>query len=325
VIGEGTDVRGRRALVTGAAGFVGSHLLAALACAGAEVAGLEKPGASWRRLEMLEYTDSVQRLEADLTSPGAFLDAVKEWKPDVIFHLAAYGVRAQQSNPQLMASVNTVAGFEVARAAAEHGVQRLVWMGSGFEYTPNQPEAMDETTSTAPENLYGASKLAGLELARFIARTTALELSVLRLFSTFGPAEHPSRLIPYVILSALRGQDIEMTQGDQERDYLMVEDVAQALMTVATNPDAAGGVFNAGSGEPLTVRDLVRTIVYRMGDPVPVHVGARPMARPEPKRFVADATRLQRLGWSPSYTLQAGIERTIAWYRSHLDQVHELP
>lgn len=316
---------GKRVVVTGGAGFVGSHLVKALVENSAEVFVLERPGSSLIRLDLNGTRENVNTLAVDLTDFNSTIEVIKSVKPDHVFHLAAAGVKVGSATDEDTIRINILSGASVSQACAIVRVKRLIWMGSGFEYSLNHEGVYDESVSLEPCTVYGAAKISAWEIASYYARITPFEMVTVRLFSTYGPSEHPTRLVPYVISRALTGQRIETTAGTQIRDYLYVEDVASALKFLASSPDSAGRVFNLGSGVPISVQDFIKAIAVGVGGSVDLKFGTREITRPEAMFLVADITRLNRLGWKPNFTIQDGIKMTVDWYREHLTQIAQLP
>lgn len=310
-----------RVLITGATGLVGSHLAALLVARGRRVSAIARRSSSRVRTQQLGVDTSIDWLEADVTDRVAVRAAVAKTRPEIVYHLAAYGVRSWDNDADTVLRVNVDGGSAITEAATAEGVRRVVWMGSGFEYGSGQDAPIDEKMPLAPTNWYAATKLAAWELARFYVRTAAspIEFVTARLFSTYGPTEHPRRLIPYVITQGLCGKLVELSAGTQRRDYLHVQDAAAALMLLGETPGIADCTFNIGSGEGASVRDIASTAVSILARKVDLRFGALTPMRVEPRSLIADTSALRSLGWSPTLSLAHGLRNTIAWYESHRD------
>lgn len=302
--------REARYLVTGASGFIGSHLARRLASGGETVIGITASGRADRLRDM---PPNFILAPLDLRDAASVAMLFAAWRFNVVFHLAAEGVRAQAGNARAMTEVNTLGSFELARIALHYGVERFVYCGSAFEYKP-QDNPLDERSVLESTNLYGASKAAGWLLMDYLRRIEELPLTTVRPFTVFGPSESPSKLIPYVIGRALRGERIDLTGGTQVRDYLYVSDVVDALVLAA---DAApGGVFNIGSGPAgaRTVRSIVESLLDVMRMPLSLcRFGEAERSRIDPPYLVSDPSRAARdLGWKPRVSLIEGLKNTVA-------------
>jgi nucleoside-diphosphate-sugar epimerase len=203
------------------------------------------------------------------------------------------------------------ASLRLIEAFAAHGGQRVAVTGTCAEYDWSAGGACHETdTPTRPATLYGTCK----DELRLKAEQSKLSLAWARLFFLYGPREHPARLVPSVANALLAGQPAETTAGDQERDFLHVEDAADALVQLLLS-DVAGPV-NIGSGEPVAVRSVVETIAGIVGRPDLLRLGAKPMPSNEPLQLYADVARLRHeVGWRPRIGLRQGLADTVAWWR----------
>lgn len=303
---------GRRVLVTGAAGFLGSHLVPRLIDRGAEVCALDVSRArSW---SLIEGSGIAAALRADVRELADSAHDQALGPLDAIIHLAAAGVVEEVSGVRELVSAN-VDGTMAALLAAQRFGARFIYCGSCFEY--GSGAAWSEDALPAPTNEYGAAKAAGWMLAHAFAHRTGLEVVSLRPFTMYGPMEQPSRLVPSVIRHALAGRPIDLTPGDQLRDFVYVEDVADAFIAAATTDAAVGGTFNVCSGSAVTVRDVVERVLRSTGSTAPARFGAL-AHRPSERRVLSgDTSRAERiLGWRARVSLDEGLARTIDWYRT---------
>ncbi|MDQ2900200.1 MAG: NAD-dependent epimerase/dehydratase family protein [Acidobacteriota bacterium] len=269
-------------LITGASGFIGPHLLRRLAP--------EDP-VTCAALSNLEPLFESHRFTH-------------------VYHLAAAGVRAESERAQPCVSCNTLGTFELARMAVRFGVERFVFVGSGFEYRP-QATPTDESAPLQASNLYGASKAAGWMLLDYLRREEGLPLVTVRPFAVYGPGEHPSKLIPYVLARARERKPIRLGGGEQIRDYLHVDDVIDALIAAGNRPEAVGRVYNLGGGaaNALSVRVIVHRILDLVEAPVSLcEFGAALRPRTDPAYLVANPARAAaELQWRARVTLDAGL------------------
>jgi len=253
--------------------------------------------------------DRLHLIEADLFT----IDGLRI-RPELCIHLAWY----VEPSRYLTAPVNLdylAATLKLARWLAANGCRRMVGVGTCFEYAESQ-EALREDSPTRPGSLYAASKLAAANVLQQFCPTASMEFAWPRLFYQYGPMEDPRRLVPTIINGVLRQQRVELTTGEQVRDFLYVADVASALVHVAES--SMTGIVNIGSGQPTTVRNIAETIGEILGGTQYLGFGLRPMSAGEPMCIVADNSRLwDQTGWRPEFDLVAGLRQTVEWWKNN--------
>lgn len=282
-----------RILLTGAAGFIGSHVARALVRSGHEVHATVLPTDDLWRIRDLEPHLRLYRGTLDLLP----------LEPDLAINLAWYAVPGRY----LSAPENRECLEQSLRLLGRLGC-RAVFAGTCFEYDTTRG-ILREDSPTRPTTLYAECKD---RLRREVERRRG---SVwIRFFYLYGPAEDPRRLIPSVIRGVLRGEPVPVSPGEQRRDFLHVEDAASAVCAVAFSP--LEGCVNIGSGEAPAIADIVRKIGELGGRPDLIRLGAVPYYPGEPMLIVADNTRLRSTGWSPRYDLERGLADTFAWWKA---------
>jgi nucleoside-diphosphate-sugar epimerase len=298
----------RRALVTGASGFVGARLVAHLIEIGWDVTVVVRRSSSLRRIDAL--LEQVTVVEADLASVSADELCGGVGSVAVVYHLAASGVDPSDRDPTTVLTTNVVATLRTLEAAKALGARRFVYCGSCFEYGGGS--GLREDRLPAPRCEYGASKVAGWVLAQAFSRRHGLPVTALRPFTIYGPGEAERRLVPYVVRQALAGEPIELTGGDQQRDFVFVDDAVDAFVRAAERPEAAGRTFNVCTGTPVSVCDIVTTVLDLTGSTSPTMYGALPYRDTEVAVLSGDATAARTtLGWTARTPLRAGLAATI--------------
>ena len=296
-------------LVTGAGGFIGRQCLPLLASAGYEVHAVssrrpppDAAGATWHRTDLLD--------------PVSVRELCSAVRADHLLHLA--WVTTPGAYTRDASNLDwTGASLHLVRQFVEQGGQRIVGAGTCFEYAHETAVPLRELEAHLhPSTLYGTCKVALHAVTARYAREAGVESAWGRVFYLYGPHEHPNRLVSSVILALLGGGEAACTLGTQVRDFLHVRDVAAAF--VALLRSRTTGAVNIGSGEGVTVRDLVLEIGEQLGAHGRVRLGARPPSPHDPDYIVADVTRLRDdVGFTPTFTLQAGLSDSIRWWARH--------
>lgn len=313
--------RGMRVLLTGGSGMIGANLAHRLVAEGAQVCALVRPTANRIRLRSIE--GQLELLHADLTDAVTVREVVRRARPQVAFHLASTLWMGSSPDPSAHFQVNVLGMLHLLDALREIPSARVVFTGSSAAY--GSGSNLREDHPLLPGTVYGASKASASILLQTYARLYRLNTVELRLFMPYGPWEHPSRLIPDTVLSALAKRDVLMTRGEQQRDLVYMEDVVDALLLAAVRPLPCGSVFNIGSGIGTPVRQVVELILKLMGEPVKPLVGALPTRPDEMMALSADITAARdQLGWEPRISLTEGLRKSIAWFTEHRDFANQL-
>jgi CDP-glucose 4,6-dehydratase len=317
-------------LVTGAHGFVASHLAAALLGRGVEVRILDRPdprtadvgGARRSALDLLGIRGEVELAEADLRDAEGVEAAVAGC--DTVFHLAAQTiVGAARESPLETFEVNVRGAWNVFEACRAHSVERVVFASSDKAYgaSPELPYREDFPLRAA--HPYDASKAAADILARSYAKAYGLPLAVTRFANVYGGGDlNFSRLVPETTVAALEGRSPEIrSDGSPERDFLHVDDAVAAYLAIAEALDrgkAMGEAFNAGGERPRSVREVVDLIAGIAGTGAKPDFQGEGTPEGEIDRQYVDSSKLRELtGWRPEVELADGLRRTLEWYRSH--------
>lgn len=295
----------KRVLLTGASGFIGNRAIAQLAARGYEVhavslqASLKEHGVCWHQANLLDGVE-IARVVSDV-------------RPSHLLHFAWYAEHGKfwhsAENFRWLE-----AGIALLRHFREQGGKRVVMAGTCAEYDWNHGFCSETLTPCKPATPYGVCKNALQESLRSYSVQEGLSSAWGRIFFLYGPRENPARLVASVVNALLRGDVAQCTHGNQIRDFLHIDDVADAFVALLDS-DVQGPV-NIASGRPVSLRDVVLAAADCLGARSRVQFGAIPAPDNDPPLVVADVRHLSlALGWEPQFDLMSGIERTVAYWR----------
>ncbi len=314
-------------LVTGAAGFIGSHLTEALVVAGHKVRAMVHYNfqSNWGWLESLpkDIMANVEVFPADIADPFAVQKAVSDC--EVVYHLAAliaipYSYRA----PAAYVETNIKGTLNILEACRNMEVERLVHTSTSETYGTAQYVPIDEKHPLVGQSPYSASKIAADKLAESYYLSFDLPVATIRPFNTFGPRQSARAVIPTIISQVLSGkQEISLGALSPIRDLNYVKDTVRGFMAVANSQAAIGKVINVGRGEGITIGELAQLILDICESTATLKVETNRL-RPEKSEVMALICNNDQaktlLNWQSNYSLQQGLEETVNWMRQHLDQ-----
>jgi UDP-glucose 4-epimerase len=303
---------GQTILITGANGFIGSHLCHRLSLGEGQVHAVY-------RSQRPADEGQAHWWQADLSDEAAVRGLFRDIRPDVIFHLASH-VKGAPNLEHVLPTFrsNLQSTVNLLTLAAEKGCQRMVITGSLAEPEPQNGELF-------PSAPYAAAKWASSGYARMFHALYKLPVVVARVFMVYGPAQQDlTKLIPYVTLSLLRGERPKISSGGRPVDWIYVSDVVDGFMALAETPGIDGGTFEIGSGSLISIRDIVQKLARIVDPKGHVDFGALPDRPLEPTRIAKTAETFASLGWKPKVTLEDGLERTVDWYRRERERSPEM-
>lgn len=302
-------LRGREVLVTGASGFIGSHLCRKLNQLGAIVHGVS-------RRPQPDGAEYVRWSQGDLSNVENVRSLFKEIEPDTVFHLASHVFGA----PKLENVLPTFHGnlqstVNLLTAATERGCRRIILTGS-------LAEPVHEHGEMFPSSPYAAAKWASSAYGRMFHALYGSPVVLTRVFMVYGPAQLDlSKLVPYVTLSLLRGVAPKISSGSRKVDWIYVDDVIDGFLAVATAPGIEGATIDIGSGTLATIREVVESLQNIVDGNVRASFGALQDRPLEPLRIADVAKTHAAVGWRPVHSLATGLRNTVGWYRQHLTEL----
>ncbi len=315
-----------RYLVTGAGGFIGSHVCELLVREGHEVRALVHYNSrgDFGNLDLLdaEVLGALEILRGDVTDGGFVRHAVAGC--DVVLHLAALiAIPHSYVAPESFIATNVRGTLNVLEAARDAGCRRVVATSTSEVYGTARYVPMDEEHPLGAQSPYAASKIAADQLTLAFHRSFELPAVVLRPFNTYGPRQSARAVIPTIITSVLARGEVELGSLDPRRDFLYVEDTARGFYLAATVPGVEGEVLQLGTGHDVSIGDLAHAVFAALGrEPRIRHDAARvrPDASEVMRLLASGELARERLGWKPQFDLEAGLARTIDWFSDHLDR-----
>jgi nucleoside-diphosphate-sugar epimerase len=313
-----SNFKGSNILVTGGNGFVGSHIIKRLVGYGACVTALVREHSNLWRLE--NEISNIRLLRIDITDVLKLLPSIRELKPEYVFHMAAYGVDPSDDNYIEAVNTNVLGTINLIQALSETGCKKLINTGSGMEYGCFDGY-ITEHTSLNPNNAYGSSKAASTLIAHQIAKENGIGIITLRPFGIFGEYESSKRLFSHIILSILKGTDIKLTQCEQYRDYIYVEDIVDGFLMAALKEKVENEIFNIASGISYQLRYYIELILNCLDSDRKPSFGAVSYRKYDLCRTEPDISKIKGLvEWEPKTSLKDGINNTVQWFKANLNK-----
>jgi dTDP-glucose 4,6-dehydratase len=307
-------------LVTGAGGFIGSHLTEALVKKGYNVRAMVRYNShnNWGWLETLsqKILNAIEIFPADICDPFMVQKSVVGCK--IVFHLAALiPIPYSYLAPASFVNTNILGTLNILQACLTEGVERFVHISSSETYGTAQYKPINENHPLVGQSPYAASKIAADKLAESFHRSFDLPLIIARPFNTFGPRQSARAVIPTIISQVLSGNNtIRLGHLQSVRDFIYVKDTATGLIAVGETSDSLGEVINIGRGEGISIGNLAKMIIDICRSSAKIEFDAK-RARPKNSEIfelVCDTTKAQTLlGWQPKYSFRSGLEETIEW------------
>lgn len=320
------SLQGKQVLVTGAGGFIGSHLVERLVRDGWRVRALVHYNSrnNWGNLELVEpaVKREIEVTAGDISDPFSVRNAVRG--VDVIYHLSSLiAIPYSYVAPQSYVTTNVQGAINVLQAARDEGVSRVVHTSTSECYGTAQYVPIDEAHPLQGQSPYSASKVGADMIAESYWRSFGLPVAIIRPFNTFGPRQSARAVIPTIISQALKNEPIKLGSLSPTRDMNYVDNTVDGFLAVATQPGAIGEVINIGSGHEISIGDLARRICQLIGSKTEV-IEDPSRVRPvnsEVQRLLCDNAKAKRLlGWTPGIDLEEGLRRSIDWFTRHLDR-----
>lgn len=316
--------KNKKVLVTGAGGFIGSHLIEHLVSLGADVRAFVHYNSrnDWGNIELIskKAKEKIEVVSGDIQDPFSVEKAVND--TNMVFHLAALiGIPYSYAAPESYVNVNIKGTLNVMHACLSNDVEKIISTSTSETYGTAQYVPIDEKHPLQGQSPYSASKIGADKIAESFYLSFGLPVAIIRPFNTFGPRQSARAIIPTIISQALDKKTIEIGSPEPVRDFNYVADTINGFIKMAESEKSVGEVINIGSGQGISIKDLIDKIVKLMGKEDIEIISEPERIRPdnsEVMRLVCDNSKARKLiSWAPSCTLEKGLDETIKWIEKH--------
>jgi NAD dependent epimerase/dehydratase len=318
------DWNNKNVLVTGAAGFIGSHLAERMVTLGARTRGFVhyNSNSNWGWLDRSPLKDEIEIFSGDIRERDGLDRAMQDI--DVVFHLAALiSIPYSYDSPTSYFRTNIEGTLNVVQAAADVSAERIIVTSTSEVYGSALRVPIDEKHPLQAQSPYSASKIGADKLVESFHNSFDYPIATLRPFNTYGPRQSARAIIPSIITQALTSQTIKLGNLWPTRDLNYVSDTVDGFVRTAETPAAIGQAINIGAGKEISIGDLAKLIVEVVGSDSEIvsdSVRERPESSEVDRLCAGNAKAKEILGWGPSHSLREGIAETVEWISNNLDQ-----
>jgi dTDP-glucose 4,6-dehydratase len=320
------DWKDKKVLVTGAGGFIGSHLVEKLVRLGAKTFAFVRYNSRNDRglLEILpkDIQQEIEVIMGELRDPESVRSAVKN--KQIVLHLgASIAIPYSYINPRDAVETNIVGTLNILTSARDYEVERIIQTSSSEVYGTALYSPIDENHPLQGQSPYSASKIGSDKLAESFYLSYNLPISILRPFNTYGPRQSARAVIPTIITQALKFNKIKLGSLHPTRDFNYVDDTVNGFIKISESPNTIGEVINVGTGKDVSIGELVNKIMSIMGKQLEIETDDQRIRPPasEVLKLIADYSKAKELmDWEPQVSLDEGLARTINWFSNSLDR-----
>ena len=311
-------LNGKTILVTGASGFIGSHLTRLLIDEGAEVSIVARYNSIEHNVRLSPFWEDVEIFEADIRNIES-LQPLHSKRFDFIFHLAAYN-HVGNSFLHVGEALETNCNGTANLLETVDNYDKFIYISTSEVYGLQDSVPFIEHMYPHPASPYSVGKYAGELYSLMKQRQSNNSIVVIRPFNAFGPYQSTRAVIPELIDKCLRGVPILTTEGKQTREFNFVTDLAEGMVLAALSDKVVGEIINLGTGKDIAIRDVANLIHKKTESKSELRIGALPTRPNEIWKMSSDSTKAQRLlGWEPKISFEEGLDTTIEWFRNYLD------
>lgn len=316
--------KGKRVLVTGAGGFIGSHVTEKLVELGCEVRALVHYNAlgTWGWLDPSPVRDEIEVIAGDIRDRDSVRTAME--KCEVVFHLAALiAIPFSYRAPSSYIHTNIEGTFNILQAGREIGAERIVHTSTSEVYGTAQYVPIDENHPLQGQSPYSASKIGADKMVEAFHLSFNVPTVTVRPFNTYGPRQSARAVVPTIISQCLTKDRVQLGSVTPTRDLNYVSDTVEGFLLAASCPEAIGRTINIGSGQEISIGDLTRLIADLVGRPIQIEteeLRVRPQKSEVHRLLAANDLARDLLGWTPQISIAEGLRRTITWVQQNLEK-----
>lgn len=313
------SLKNKRVLITGATGFIGSHLTMRALKEGAEVFVLTRYKSLVKSVRLVDAWNKINVIEADIRNVDS-LKQLHDIKPNVVFHMAAYN-HVGDSFLHVNEALSTNCLGTANLLEAYDGYDRFIYMSTSEVYGYQEEVPFKESFIPRPISPYSIGKYAGELYAAMKMRMQKYPIVILRVFNTFGPYQSSRAIIPEIIIKCLKSRTMESTEGRQTREFNYVDNQIDGLVLAADNEKAIGEVMNIGAAEEISIKDLILKAHKLTDSKSELKIGALQYRPTEIWRMFCDNHKAKEiLGWTPKINFDTGLKLTVEWFKEFLKQ-----
>ena len=311
------ELSDKKVLITGASGFIGSHLTRKLVNEGADVSVIVRYNSIEHNVRLVSLWEKIRKYEADIRNIDSLL-FLKYEKYDYVFHLAAYN-HVGNSFSHVGEAIETNCNGTANLLELLQEFRKFVYISTSEVYGQQAPVEFVESMKPNPSSPYAVGKYGGELYSLMKQREQTLPIVAIRPFNAFGPYQSTRAVIPELIVKCLQGVPVVTTAGKQTREFNFVSNLVEGMLLAATTDNIDGEIINLGTGKDIPICDIAEMIHKRTGSKSDLRIGALPTRPNEIWKMRADATKAKEiLGWEPTVTFEEGLDATIEWFRKYL-------
>ncbi len=311
-------MKNKNVLITGGGGFIASHLTRRLVNLGANVSIITKYKSLIDNVRIADIWDKINVIEADIRNIDS-LDQVRELKPDIVYHLAAYN-HVGHSFMHISECFDVNAKGTANLIEASKGCSKFIYTSTSEIYGHQKEVPFREDFNPQPISPYSISKYSGELYARMKYHQNKYPIIILRPFNNFGPYQSEKAIIPEIIINCLLGNEIKSTKGNQTREFNYVDNIIDGFIMATKKDEAVGEIINLGSGKDISIKELILKIHELTNSKSKLSIGSLEYRPTEIwKMFCENSKSKEIMGWEPKVSFEEGLKRTIEWYKHYID------